>query len=717
MSDDGHPQAASVENKRSRVRENAAAKSDDGASANLHRWLQGIALVLLVVGAYWPALRGGFVWDDTVLIDRNSLVEGEANLLTIWFREDFPLSIVALWLQWLAWGTHAAGYHLVNVLLHGTSVLLLWRVLARLKIHAAWLGAALFAVHPVAVASVAWISELKNTLSLVFFLISLSAYVMSEDADGAIRNPQSAIRNHRWYWLALGAFLLALLSKTSTVMLPVVLWCCIWWRRGHNAAGDRLTNSCPTWDRDLSSEPAGLGTRAPWLLSASLRTAPFFALALAFGLMTIWFQTHHVITDHTVQSEGFAGRLAGAGWALWFYLGKALLPLNLAMIYPRWEINASQWLAWLPLVLWCGWLATCWLLRRGWGRHALLALVCFSALLFPVLGFFDTYYFSMSRVSDHFAYLALLPLAALAGAVLGYAEHAKPDGKHPTSNIQNAMLKMLAAVVVLVLAGLTVQRARVFATDEALWRDTLEKNPAAWVAHNNLGCILAEQDKLDEAASHFEASLNTNPDNAEAHRNLGKALVLREQYAKAEEHLRAAVQLNPKDAEAQRTLASALGGLGRPGEAVTALRAALKIEPDADTRVELANLLRRLGEFHEAIAQLRLAVTAKPEAAEALSNLAWILATASDPSLRNGVEAVQLAERACQLTGEKDAVVVATRAAAYAEAERFQEAVASAEKAIALANASGNPQFAKINQQLLRLYRARLPYHESPTQR
>jgi tetratricopeptide (TPR) repeat protein len=333
-----------------------------------------------------------------------------------------------------------------------------------------------------------------------------------------------------------------------------------------------------------------------------------------------------------------------------------------------------------------------------------------------VLGFFDTYYFSMSWVSDHFAYLALLPVTALLGAILGCPERGTGNAAHSASNIQHPTFKALTAVVVLALAVLTMQRARVMASDEALWRDTVAKNPAAWVAHNNLGCILAEQGKLDEAVEHFEASLQANPRNAEAHRNLGRALVIQERFAKAEEHLRRAVQLNPKDAEAQRTLASALMGLGKPAEAVAALRTALRITPDAETRIELANILRSLGKPGEAIAQLRLAVAAKPDSAEALSDLAWLLATAPDASLRNGDEAVQFAERACRLTGEVNAMMITARAAAYAEAERFAEAVASAEKAISLANAEGNASFAKLNQQLLRLYRARLPYHEPPPQ-
>lgn len=690
--------------------EHSASEPSAGTSNRRRSWLWGSGLVLLTFAAYWPVLNGGFVWDDTVLIDRNSLVKGEASLLTIWFREDFPLSLVALWLQWLAWGKHAAGYHIVNVLLHAGGAVLFWRVLTRLGVRGAWLGAALFAVHPVAVASAAWISELKNTLSMALFLTAFCFFLRFD----AFQAGDSEIRNRKWYWLALGAFLLALLSKTSTVMLPVVLLGCAWWQHRQNNREPSVPVSCCICNKSSSSRNAGGGRRLS-------RMAPFFALALAFGLMTIWFQKHQVLTDTLLPRESFAQRLAGAGWALWFYLGKALLPLNLAMIYPRWDIHGASRIAWLPLVGWLALLAVCWWFRRGLGRHALFALGCFTALLFPVLGFFDMYFFSIARVSDHFAYLALLPVTALAASIMTHVAalvRARIGGAIARPRqLTSAATALGIAALVFMLAASTMQRAHVFASDESLWRDTLSKNPAAWVAHNNLGCILAEQGKVDEAAKHFEASLQTNPANAEAHRNLGKALALLGRPTSAEAHLRAAVRLNPKDGEAQRTLASTLVDLGKPVEAIAGLRAALRIAPDAGTRIELANALRSSGDAREAIVQLRLAVAAKPDSAEALNNLAWMLATSADASLRRGIEAVGFAERACELTSETNALMVATRAAAYAEAERFDDAVASAQKAIELATAAGTTSFAKLNQQLLRLYRARLPYHERPFNR
>jgi len=270
-----------------------------------------IFIVLVLLAAYWPAIRGQFVWDDELLVAKNPLVTGKLTLRSIWFGTDFPLSLTALWLEWLAWGKNPAGYHIVNILLHMAGTVLLWRVLLRLKIPGAWLGSLIFAVHPVCAGSVAWISELKNTLSLVFFLLSILWYLRFDE------EPSS---RHWSYWLSLMAFILALLSKTSTVMLPVVLLLCAWWRRGRITARDVL------------------------------RTSPYFLASLAFGLMTIWFQAHQTMTTAPVETETFWARLASAAKAIWFYLGKDLFPVNLSMIYPRWTIDPAAPASYLPML-------------------------------------------------------------------------------------------------------------------------------------------------------------------------------------------------------------------------------------------------------------------------------------------------------------------------------------------------------------------------------
>jgi tetratricopeptide (TPR) repeat protein len=645
--------------------------SPAAAQANRRALVLRVAIILLLTFAiYWPALRGGFVWDDLILVEKNQLAKGDLNLRTVWFNTDFPLTTAMFWVQWLLWGSNLAGYHVVNVLLHAASAVLVWRVLARLKIPGAWLAGALFAVHPVCVASVAWISELKNTLSLPFCLLSLWWYLAFEERDAG----QRPGKQRCCYWLSLGAFALALLSKTSTVMLPVLLLICAWWQRGCITKGDLL------------------------------KTAPHFGLALAFGLMTVWFQNHQVIGSETVQTENFWGRLAGSGMAVWFYLGKALLPLNLNMIYPRWEIDASSALSYVPLLLLCGVLAVCWRFRLAWGRHALFGLGGFAVTLFPVLGFFDMLFLMFSRVSDHLQYLPLVCVLALVAAGLQAMLPAK-------------IFRFVAPALVLALCVLTVQRAKVFASDEKLWEDTIAKNPAAWNAHNNLGCIRAEQNKMDAAIQHFEASLKYNPRNAQAHVNLGKALAMQNKFIEVESHFQTALDLRPNNAEAHAFYGSALAARGKTGDALKHLREAVRLGPEVETRLQLAAMLRVNGKIREAIEQTRLALSAKPDMPEALSNLAWLLATASDDSVRNGAEAVRLAEQACRLTNFREARMLGALAAAYAEAGRFSDAVSTAQKAIELARAAGDVQFAGMNEQLLRLYQAGRPYHEVPRKR
>jgi Flp pilus assembly protein TadD len=272
-------------------------------------------------------------------------------------------------------------------------------------------------------------------------------------------------------------------------------------------------------------------------------------------------------------------------------------------------------------------------------------------------------------------------------------------------------LGLVGGGVVVSLALLAMLRAPVFLSEETLWRDTLAKNPAAWCAHANLGWILASQQKYDDAREHLVASLALRPDNVQAHSNLGRVLALQGDFAGADGHFLAAVRLKPKDAEIRRSYASALAEQGKKDEAVRQLRELLQLKPDTEARSQLATLLFQTGKFGDAVSEYRLLVAAKSDQPEALNNLAWLLATSPDSAVRNGTDAVRFAEQGCRLTGYQRAPMVATLAAAYAEAGRFTEAVATAQRAIALARAGGDTRFAGMVEQLLRLYQAGRPYH------
>ena len=452
-------------------------------------------------------------------------------------------------------------------------------------------------------------------------------------------------------------------------MLPVVLLAIVWWRQG------------------------SLSRRV------LIAITPYFALALVFGLMTVWFQKHQAILGVTVQTETPWGKLVGAAQAVWFYLGKALVPVRLCLIYPRWPMNASVGavaLVGLALSFLVGWR-----FRRSWGRHGLLTLGCFVACLFPVLGFFDMYFLVFARVSDHFAYLPLIAIVTLVAA-----------GLH--SVLPHRILPLAGLVLLAALGFLTVQRARVFATDEGLWLDTLAKNPSAWNAHNNLGCILAERNQVDEAMKHFAKSVELNPLNVSAHCNLGKGFVAKGDFAEAEKQFRTALQIRPDHVDTLKCYGSALAGQHRREEAVQQLGEAVRLKPDTETRLQLAPLLAVLGKPHDAIRQWRAVLAVESNSFAAINNLAWVLATAADDSARDGAEAVSLAERACRATGRNDAKPLGTLAAAYAEAGQFTNAVRAAEQAIEVANATGNSGFARINQQLLEIFRSGRPYHEAP---
>jgi len=609
--------------------------------------------------------------DHRLIAEDNALVNGQLGPLNIWFQTDFTLSTFALWLQWLAWGESPGFYHAVNMVLHALSAVLLWRLLARLKIPGAWLVAALFAVHPVCVNSVARIAEIKNTLSLPFFILSFWLYVHYEALVLNPAHPDQRGRAAPWYGLSLVAFVLALLSKTSTVMLPLVLLSCAAWQRG------RITR------QDL------------------LQISPFFVLALGFGLMSMWFQKHQALVGLTLQSETFGERLAIAGRVFWFYLGKALVPLNLSIVYVRWKIDATTLAAYLPVFLLGAGFVWCWRFRNRWGRHVLFGLGCFFITLFPSLGFFDSQFLTMWQVSDHLQYLPLIAPVAMVAAGLACL---------PNVNF----FRCAGFTLVLVLSILTFQRARVFSTEEGLFIDTLAKNPAASGAHNDLGVILAKRQNYPGAIAHFSAALQTDPDHAGAHLNLAQALALQGRFEEAEPHFLAAIKLKPDDPRAHRLYAEALGRQGKNREALLHFQIAVCLKPDLQTRLDLAALLYQTGDSRQAAAQFRQVLLLKPDMPEPLNNLAWILATCPDDTVRNGPEAVRHAELACHLTAFKQTGMISTLAAAYAEAGRFSEAVSTAEMAMKLQIAAGDMQMAGINNQLLPLYRAGKPYHENP---
>ena len=569
------------------------AKPKNPFSATLRNpvFLGTAGIVLLTIAAYLPALGAGFVWDDDSMLTGNLFVKVPLGLYYIWcstaLPDYFPLTSTSFWLEWRLWGTNASGYHFTNILLHAASACLLWRVLKKLRIPGAWVAAIIFAVHPINVQSVAWITERKNTLCMFFFLLSSLWYLRSEDAS--IDNPPSPQISPRWYyWLSLLAFVFALLSKTAVVGMPFVLLGIAWWQRG----------------------------KIGW--QAIRRTMPFFAISLALGLITLWFQSHRSIGGDPIREADVLTRLAGAGWAVWFYLGKVLAPLNLSFVYPLWQIDSRSAMAWLPLAAVLILTVVLGLFRRSWGSPALLALGYFLLMLLPILGLVNIYFHRYSLVADHWAYFAVIGVIAaiVGGGTWLFKRH---------QSIVRWLLPAGAIAAVSWLASATWVQSRIYRDLGTLWEDTLAKNPGCWLAHNSLGSALASIGRSDEALRHFDRGLAVKPESVELLNNMASALLDLRRADEAIPWLSKAVAIAPSSAMAYYNLGNAHDQRGDVGQAQKFYRRAIELDPaHAEAHSNLGCLLFAAGKKQEAIDEFTAAISLKPGYAEALNNLAAI---------------------------------------------------------------------------------------------
>lgn len=671
-------------------------------------WILGLVLVIGVVIAYQPVWHAGFIWDDDDYVTGNKLLTAPDGLWRIWFTLDspsqyFPLTYTVLRQERALWGLNPAGYHLVNLLLHAANALLLWRLLRRLALPGAWLGAAIWALHPVQVESVAWVTEIKNVLMCFFFLLTLLAWVeFIEEGNG---------RRWGFYALALVFSVLALCAKTTACTLPVALFLILW----------------------LKEKPVHLRRLA--------EIAPFIAFGIGMGLLTVWWERYHQGTQGKLFAMGLVERVLVASRAVWFYVGKLLWPAGLTFSYPRWTISAASPLAYAWLVATAGLGLVIWRMRRRAGRGVEVAVLFFVATLAPVLGFIMLYTFVYSFVADHYQYVASIGLVALFSAWLVHAAgRLKPR--------RSWLETMVCIGLLLTLATLTWCQARIYQSDKTLWQATLDRNPACWMAEDNLGAILLHEGNADEAASHFQKALAINPGYTEAGNNLGTALL---QQGRADESImqfQKTLVIQPDYAECRYNLGNALLQKGRTDEAVAQFQKALAINPVligannnlglvffksgrideavvqfqkelainpniAETCNNLGSALFQKGRLDEAAVQYQKALAIQPglvEAQNGLARIAWLLATLPDESVRNGGKALQLAAQANKLSGGENPMMVATLAAACAEVGNFSDAITIAQRALQLAQSQSNSVFADEIQTHLKFYRADLPF-------
>jgi protein O-mannosyl-transferase len=546
-------------------------------------WTAALILVLALV-CYWPALHGGMLWDDDGHVTKPEL-RSLAGLAQIWFnlhatQQYYPLLHTAFWVEHGLWGDDTLGYHLVNVLEHAAAAFLLVLVLRRLRVPGAALAGILFVVHPVCVESVAWISEQKNTQSLVLYLLAALAYLRF-DRERDEPSGKSAYR------LASLLFVLALLTKTVTATLPAALLVVFWWQRG------RLS-----WRRDVRP------------------LIPWFAIAAASGLFTAWVERTVIGAEGAAFGLTLLQRCLLAGRVVWFYFGKLVWPADLIFMYPRWDA-ATGGFGWGGCLL-AAFLATLllWLVSRR-SRGPLAAWLFFVGSLFPALGFFNVYPFIFSYVADHFQYLASMGIiAAVAAGGTALVGRAKQGGR--------AIGLAAAGVLVAVLCILSNAQSQTYADEPTLYQATLDRNPGSWMAHNNLGLWYKNHGNADKALAQYQEALRLRPDYPQAHNNLGVLYEDRGDLEGAAAQFRAALAIWKDFVAAHNNLGSVLGKMpGRQNEAIAQLEEAIRLHPDfAAAHNNLgAALARTPGRQNEAIAQYQEALRITPDFADAHANL------------------------------------------------------------------------------------------------
>jgi tetratricopeptide (TPR) repeat protein len=611
----------------------------------LRGWHATFIIVALTALAYLPAYFAGFIWDDPDYVLNNKLLRSWDGLRLIWLDPPaspqwYPLVFTSFWVEYQLWGLRPFGYHLNNVLLHIAGALVLWRVLRLLELPGAWLAAAIFAVHPVHVESVAWVTERKNVLSGVLYLSAGYCYLRF----AGFGNDPKGWKRYGMYASALLLFVGALCSKSVTASLPAALLVVLWWKR------------------------RSLLPHVGWL-------APMFALGALFGLHTAYLEKFHVGATGAEWEHTFAERCLIAGRAVWFYLISNLWPVNLMFIYPRWTISTGIWWQWLypasVVAMLAGLVTACW---RGWtGRGPLAAVLFFGGTLLPALGFFNVYPHRYSFVADHFQHLASIGIIAL----LAYAIARQP--------------RWLGAGLLMILSVLTYRQATLYDSSLVLWRDNLNRNPTSFMVnlnyafalnesaeqpgltpdrrqairdeafryilkarehaphiaetHWNVGVGLAERGQFDEALQAFQQTLQIDPNYAPAYNSMGIIYTNLHRHADAVRVYRRAVELEPGFQRAQFNLARSLDRTGQLESALPHYAAAANMTPDeAGFRYRLGEALFRAGKYNDAIGHLAEATRLQPNFAEARYVAGEVL-----EKMGHAAEAAQQKQRAAQL--------------------------------------------------------------------
>jgi len=538
----------------------------------------GIVLAATTFVAYMPAWNGGLLWDDDAVITAPALQSAD-GLARIWThlgatQQYYPLLHSVSWIEYHLWGDSMTVYHLITILLHILSALLLLATLRSLRISGVWLATFIFALHPVQVESVAWITEIKNTLSAVFFFAAAFTYLKWADLNSCKIAPK---KNYGGYLLALTLFILGLTSKTAIVTFPGAMLAILWWKRGHLS-----------FKRDI------------------LPLIPLCVIGAGFAYITMHVEHINIGAESRYFDYTIIERCIISGKQVWFYLGKIFWPSNLIFIFPQLTVDQSAWQQYLYPLATLGLGATLWAIRRH-SRAPFAAYLFYLAMLFPVLGFFNQYGFRFSFVACHWVYLPIIgPIVLFAAAT---------DRVLKQLSKKNARLMQAALVaLVAVLAVLSWQQSRNYTNSETLYRSILQDNNACWMAYNNLGILLQKTGRTEEAIDHFRAALAFFPDYSAAHYNLANALRETGHIDEAIAHFQRALEIHPNNATTHLHFGDALMQAGRDIEGIAEYTIALQLNPGlTGAHYNLGCALFRAGRLQEAITELQAALNFNPD--------------------------------------------------------------------------------------------------------
>ena len=536
--------------------------------------LLAVILIVLTFFSYHKTFQNGFIWDDDQLVINNAVLIQPDGFRNIWFDpgatpQYYPLVFSLFRFTHAIFQQEAFGYHLVNVILHLFNAILLWFVLRKLQIRAAFVCALIFAIHPVHVESVAWISELKNVLSGFFYLISLYFYLDFLEFD---RNRLLSDRRMN-YFLSFGFFICALFSKTVVCSLPVCLLLIIWWKNSKITIKDFLP------------------------------VVPYFVIGVSIALITVGIEHRYIASGAWYWQYSLLERVLIAGRALWFYAFKLLWPVDLSFIYPRWKVDAASIFQYLfPIGI--GVVLVCTFANiKLFGRGVLTALLIYMATIFPAIGLVNIYPMKFSFVSDHFQYLASMSLIVLYVTGLEKLFKSWP-----------LLGRVIFFCVIAVLSILTLNQTLIYKNSETLFYDVLRKNPRCTMAHNNLGMIHVQRGELEEARKHYEAALMIDPKDYIALANMGYYFNQVKDEQKALEYYLKAIALHPEIPEAHYNIATLYMSRGELAKAIEAFKESIAASPyNAPAHFNLGGIYQSLKENDKAIEEYKTALHESPK--------------------------------------------------------------------------------------------------------